>query len=89
MELTTMQGAVKVKWYYIPVKQRRISTRCILTLTDGVTEQIGVTLCSKKDNFCRETGRKISLARAVDNLDRDFRKEIWGAYFNRSKKTNG
>jgi hypothetical protein len=43
----------------------------------------GKSQCHPSDNFNKEFGRKNSLARAAENLDRDFRKQIWFAYFNR------
>jgi len=43
----------------------------------------GETVQSRQDNFCRATGRKIALARALANLthDRELRKAFWDAYF--------
>ncbi len=46
------------------------------------------------DNFCKETGRKISLARAIKGCgkldpimsDKEFRTQMWNAYLNRNAK---
>lgn len=43
----------------------------------------GRSFITGKDMFNKETGRKISLARAIHLLPREDRAKIWGAYFNR------
>jgi len=62
-------------------------TECEIVSVEGenTVEIIGYgkSQCHPSDNFNKEFGRKNSLARAVENLDRDFRKQIWIAYFNR------
>jgi len=45
-----------------------------------------MTSCSPKDNFCKETGRKISLTRAIAHLPKEERTQIWKDYFNRKNK---
>lgn len=44
----------------------------------------GTARCSKDDNFCRETGRKTSLTKALNksNLSKIQRKNIWNSYRN-------
>lgn len=42
---------------------------------------LGVAVCHPNDPFCRATGRKIALARAIKHLDREIRTQIWKAYF--------
>ncbi len=38
----------------------------------------GTAWCSLKDQFCKERGRKIALARALQHEpDRDWRREVW------------
>lgn len=46
----------------------------------------GRSHCHPTDNFCKETGRKIALERAVARLDKDTRREIWRLYFDRTLK---
>lgn len=41
-----------------------------------------------KYNLCKETGRKISLTRAIANLSKADRTIIWQAYFARKTNTN-
>lgn len=50
----------------------------------------GISLCSRKDNFNKATGRKLALTRALAYHDRGFRTKIWEAYFHRirSQKSN-
>lgn len=45
----------------------------------------GEAFCSVKDTFCKEKGRKISLSRAIKNLPRWQRREVWWAYFDRKE----
>lgn len=42
-----------------------------------------------KDNFCKETGRKLALARAISSLpwDKDARRSAWTSYLNRRTET--
>lgn len=37
------------------------------------------------DTFVKEEGRKIALRRAIKDFDRQARREIWQAYFNRNQ----
>lgn len=72
-----------------------ISTTCFIYLlqTDGTKQLIGsgVSKCqTEHDNFCKETGRKLSLTRALDNASysgevREFRTLAWKAYFSRKE----
>jgi hypothetical protein len=44
----------------------------------------GMSVCSMKDQFCKDTGRKKSLSRALSNnlvFPREVRKKFWDAYF--------
>jgi len=48
----------------------------------------GFALCSNKDNFSRDTGRKISLARALkaSQIPKEERLKVWEAYRGMTKK---
>lgn len=51
----------------------------------------GCARCSQEDQFCKETGRTLSLRRALSSkwnfhLDRGFRTAVWHAYFDRKGK---
>ena len=49
----------------------------------------GVSTCGPLDQFEKETGRKISLTRALrgSDIDKDLRTAIWKAYFSRKEET--
>lgn len=66
-----------------PMGTSRGDTYCKIRIEDFVTA-MGSAECSFNDNFCRNTGRKIALSRALIKLfpdDRDKRKLFWDAYF--------
>lgn len=48
----------------------------------------GTASCHFQDNFCKDTGRKYALKRALDssNLNKTERSIIWNIYLNRTKK---
>ncbi len=85
----------RVSWIYLTEKGIKsmisvmnIKTRCIIKQSDEILA-VGETLCSQNDNFCRETGRKISLARALKELyptQKEKRAEFWAEYRIMSKK---
>jgi len=56
-------------------------TICVLE-NNGEILSHGQASCSPKDNFCRATGRKLSLARALQGFyfTKEQRQEIWEAY---------
>jgi hypothetical protein len=49
----------------------------------------GEANCVPTDNFCRATGRKLALTRALKQADFDYdaRKAIWAAYWGISNGT--
>src|SRR5436190_23211783 len=64
------------------------STQCQLYEVAGKDAQlisVGLTVCSQKDNFCKQTGRKIALTRALldSELGKSDRTLVWEAYINR------
>lgn len=52
---------------------------------------VGTSFCSAEDNFCYETGRKVALARALEDYapDREFRKAAWAGYHSRKPQPSG
>lgn len=36
--------------------------------------------CHPDDQFCKETGRKVALRRALEGFDKPFRTAVWQAY---------
>ena len=69
--------------------QYRTDTFCEIlelgsTSKDEMTQRgYGRALLHWDDNFVAETGRKIALGRALENLSREIRSAAWQAYFNR------
>ena len=57
----------------------RAYTECALTDNWLTTKGYGLALCSWSDNFCRKTGRKLSLQRALLNSDftEQQRQQVW------------
>ena len=62
-----------------------IMTKAILLDRDGAKISERVAICSKTDNFVKETRRKIALSRTLlsSPLSKTERKSIWDAYLNR------
>jgi hypothetical protein len=76
-------GVVEVRYYHryleINANRKRIKTwRTICDLFSGdntVFVSTGLVRCSKKDQFCRRTGRIIALRRAINALDLKGRRQ--------------
>ena len=51
-----------------------------------VNKSRGQALCSREDQFCSETGRKVSLTYALKKFARKHRQPIWKSYFDRNNK---
>lgn len=65
-------------------------TVCWLMTGPRETEQEigkGIAYCSVEDNFCRETGRRFSLARAIENanLGREDAGRVLASYYRRPR----
>lgn len=63
-------------------------TRCDVFVQEGGKNidngyTYGVAYCNPVDNFCKERGRKLSLARAIGHMPRSTRTKIWETYLNR------
>ena len=74
--------------WYIREQAVRGYTTCVIKLGTREApegEFVGEAYCSKLDVFNKEVGRKIALARALNNakFDRNVRKQIWQTYFAR------
>jgi hypothetical protein len=61
-------------------------TICLIETPEYVTT--GKAICSEKDVFCKDTGRKIALKEALKYSDasKKDRKEIWEVYRNTTKE---
>lgn len=80
--LVTSQGkTLQVGWRHnAPASNNQPQTTCYIKDDDEVVAT-GIATLSVKDNFCRNTGRKISLARAMERYPTSVRKVFWDAYF--------
>jgi hypothetical protein len=60
-------------------------TICEVSTPEG-DQVIGIAYCSKKVNYCKKTGRKIALKKALDqlNLSKSDRVIIWNEYLNQA-----
>jgi hypothetical protein len=75
-------GNLQISWQYRHVP---IITYCdIINPNINVIIGTGESSCHHRDHFCKETGRKLSLARAMKNanLPKEERKVIWEIYRN-------
>ena len=61
-----------------PIK--RATTCCIVFNEFGEQVTCGVANVHPSDNFCKEKGRKISLARAIKAWDKEYRSQVWDEY---------
>lgn len=51
---------------------------------DGIVMNTAKAVCSAKEvSFNKETGRKVSMARAITNYRKELRKIFWTAYLGR------
>ena len=73
---------------FVDFSYQRTLTQTNCDITEKGTRKVlysGFALCSHKDHFCKEKGRKVALARAIKCMPRETRKQIWVEYFNRNK----
>ena len=75
----------RIVWKYIP-HTRAIG--CIIDTLDGIDLGGACAFCSENDLFCKDTGRKISLARALKQakIPLEERVVIWEKYRIMTKK---
>lgn len=73
----------KIKWYY-----NQNMTACVLTSIGGTYLDSARAECGINDHFCKDTGRKISLARVMKDakLSKEERTVIWKAYCGMKKE---
>jgi len=70
-------GNLTIKWRYA-----KPTTACFITNGNGSFIAGSRCDCSEKDHFCKDTGRKLSLLRALKEMDmpKEERKVIWLLY---------
>ena len=66
----------------------QLRTQCLIVNANEPEKNYGpYASCSLGDNFCRATGRKIALARAIRGLfNREGRKAFWESYWKERRK---
>lgn len=63
-----------------------VTTRCVIETKGFLKVTSGIAVCNlKHDRFVKETGRKLSLERALVFFDKDTRKLFWEAYHSRKQ----
>jgi hypothetical protein len=79
--------------YITEFKDRTVGTKATLLCLFpelGAAEHVGFSQCSPKDNFNKETGRKIALARTLTNaFTKEQRTQVWRQYFARRYDPTG
>ena len=56
------------------------ATTCIVFNEAGEEVTSGTANVHPKDNFCKEKGRQIALARAISSWDKAYRTKVWEEY---------
>lgn len=69
----------------LPIIDERRITKVKIYFPDESTEFQGRSICHPADNFCKSTGRKLALANAMKNFDRNLRTAIWKEYHRHCK----
>ncbi len=84
MHVTIGDRTYSVIWRYDIQKRKKRVVSCWVRLGEEILAE-GKTKCYKGDCFSKNTGRKISLSRAlhaIDNFGKDVRTQFWDAYVN-------
>lgn len=82
-------GKIKFSYDHYPVLNEKDelkfskSTICTIEYKDMLLR--GEAICSLRDIFSKRKGRKIALARAIENLNRKERTGIWESYKEKHK----
>ena len=85
-----MKIKVQRKVYYVKFWHSMYRTDCTIEDTKGKIYAKGHSNVSKKDQFSRPMGRKITIARAIANFeDKKMRKAFWRAYWEERERITG
>lgn len=98
-EFDTPNGTIKFRiWFkYESDRNGRREVCCFIDEEDapGTTFAAGSAICAPSDRFCKETGRKVALKKALDGApwafrtDKDFRTAAWQCYHKRAEQPKG
>lgn len=64
----------------VPIALVERATTCIIFNEAGEEVSSGTANVHPKDNFCKEKGRQIALARAMATWDKPYRTQVWNEY---------
>ena len=88
-----VNGDIKyqVKWVHVRTEGFPEQTRCtILKFQDGKDEEIfsqAHAICSRKDNFSKSIGRKVSMRKSLMKFtNKNLRRTFWTTYLNSNIK---
>jgi hypothetical protein len=82
---------INFQYHYDDVRRRRV-TECAIVSYDEIAKERrviarGSATCHPRDHYKKEVGRELALKRALDpfdcNIDREMRRLLWDAYWNR------
>lgn len=85
MKVIIGETAFIIKWRHWE-KYGPHQTDCTISAEGSPIRSMGFALCGPKDQFCKNTGRKISMTRALKCFKREVRKVFWEEYFKISKR---
>lgn len=76
----------KLKFYHQTGNKYPRITRCFICQGDEVIGD-GISFCSLSDTYCKETGRRLTLMRALNDagFSREERTLFWQTYFQRKE----
>lgn len=77
--IQTEEGKIGLSWEHDVERGR-----CTCTVANEAEDPLGfgLALCSKHDQYKKETGRKVSLTKALQDSEfgYDLRKQVWEGY---------
>lgn len=75
-------NGMKVKFYHLVKRTMSLPAHTKCTLTVGEEEYVGKAFLALGDNYCKETGRRLSLMRAMKKagFNKEQRTAVWEAY---------
>jgi hypothetical protein len=76
----------QIRWFYSGTGRDHRVTTCRLNFNGE--SALASSICNPKDNFNKDAGRKLSLARAMNELrlEKNDRKLVWDDYRSMTKK---
>lgn len=96
MTIGSLTNRFRLKFGRWTEEDGRRATNCMIQKADDPTNPrprwiaiaSGMTVCSKSDLFVKETGRRIALDRACNDVTREIGGAAKAAYYSRKRKTS-